>query len=189
MASIGFFSPQHEWGDGLPKICARIKEIVGPTSVGFPFACSPVQDHDGTEALSYAVLRGHVPIHIDRMNANMKSQAMFMFVLEAENRPVLLVANAVDEANKVILVPDMVKAPRMAFGAIELCAGSAIHVDITRTWHGITGFPTGDLIAELPEAVLVQIPHGRPDDIGGALFTMKRVIAHDERFADLREHL
>lgn len=182
--SIGFFSVAGEIGDVDP-IAKRIREIVGPVSIGFPFACSPVKCDVEEATIYYAVINGHVPIHIDPPDANERQQSLFMFVIQALNRPVLLTSPALKEVSEVILVPDTVHAPRTAFGAIELNAGKAIHIDITRQWHGITGFPTGDPVAALPEAVIVQVPWADAHDIRGAIGRMKRIMCRDDRFADL----
>ncbi|MES2903233.1 MAG: hypothetical protein V4696_03525 [Pseudomonadota bacterium] len=182
--SIGWFSTGNLPGD-VDAIANRIRELCGPSSAAFPFAVTPVEDPDGLHPAAYAVLRGHVPIHVDRMNAKQKSQAVFTFVLAAENRPVLLCSPADRETAKAVLVPEDTKAPRAMFGAIELWAGKAIHFDLVRYFHGITGYPTGDIKAELPEAVLIQVPHARADDIGGAFETMLRVLRQDDRFADV----
>jgi hypothetical protein len=134
---------------------------------------------------SYGVIRGHVPIHVDRPNAHEVSSCIFMFVLETENRPVLLVAPASEPTSKAILMPDEVRVPRTAFGALELTAGRAVHFDVARNWHGITGYPTGDVVADLPEAIVIQVPWARADDIQGAVAAMQRAIRLDDRFADL----
>lgn len=184
--AIGYFSVRNEIGDA-DRLADRIKEIVGPTSMGFPFACSPVVDETEKATIYYAVSRGHVPIHIDRPDRKDRStDAMFMFVIQAWNRPVLMAAPATDEASKCILVPDMMKAPRLALGAVELVEGKALHMDIAKHWHGITGFPTGDInINLLPESVMIQVPWEDGRDILGALNRMKRIVGRDERFKDL----
>lgn len=183
--SIGFFSPQNEIGPAIDDVCQRIREICGVPSIAFPFRASPVEDEGKNWPMLYATVAGHVPVHIDRPAKSQLHQAMFMFVLEAEERPVLLCSPATKEASEVIFLPDMVRAPRMMFGAIELKPGVAIHFDPTKQFHGITGYPTGDLAPSLPSCVMVQVPHKDPRDIRGAIGTMKRCFRTDDRFADL----
>lgn len=186
---LGWFSPSVEIGDAA-RVADRIKEICGPTSAGFPFMCSPVKDPAGVAAISYAVVRGHVPIHIDRPNAAERCPGMFMLVLTAENRPVLLAREATQEATECVLLGEGQKAACTAFGAFELWPGRVVYFDITKHFHGITGYPTGDFIAEFPECVLIQVPWPRADDFAGALLQMKRIMRLDERFSDMipQEH-
>lgn len=183
--SIGFFSLANQLGD-VAKVCDRIREICGPSSLAFPFVLSPVRDEKEKSVVSYGVIRGHVPIHIDRPNAAEHCSSIFTFVLEAENRPVLLFAPAGRSEAQCIFMPDEVQAPRMAFGAVELGAGKAFHFDVSRSFHGIAGFPTGDVVPGLPEAVIVQVPWPDKSDIAGAVNLLMRVMWRDERFADLR---
>jgi hypothetical protein len=182
--SIGFWTPSAEIGD-VTTIAARMREIAGPSSLAFPLAVAPVRDESNMTVASYAVVRGHVPIHVDRRSANERTSKLFMFVLEVENRPVLLATPANAATAKVIFLPDEVQQPRATFGAVELTAGMALHFDIQEQFHGITGYPTGDVVADLPEAVIVQVPWERADDIGGAIQAMKRAIRRDDRFKDL----
>lgn len=182
--SIGFFSPQHEIGD-VAAVAQRIRDIVGATSQAFPFMLAPVRDEIEKTTISYGVIRGHVPVHIDRPNAAESCSQTFTFVLEAENRPVLLFSPAGQLEAQCIYKPDEARAPRMGFGAVELDAGKAFHFDVARAFHGITAFPSGDFVPELPGAVVVRVPWARKDDIGGAILAMKRIIRRDERFADL----
>lgn len=182
---IGYFSPKKEFGGAEQVVCSRIREICGPTSEAFPFTLSPLRDEKKQTVLSYGIIRGHVPVHVDRPNAAESCSSVFTFVLEAENRPVLLFAPAGREQAECIFLPDEAQAPRMALGAVELWPGRALHFDIARAFHGISGFPTGDLVPELPSAVVIQVPWARSDDIGGALAAMKRGMSRDDRFADL----
>lgn len=184
--SIGFFSPGQQLGD-VAKVCDRIREICGPSGEAFPLVLSPVRDEKEKSVVSYGVIRGHVPIHIDRPNPAERCSTIFTFVLETENRPVLLFSPAGRPEAQCIFTPDEVEVPRMAFGAVELGAGKAFHFDVARSFHGITGFPTGDLVPGLPEAVIVQVPWPDKSDIAGAVNLMMRVMWRDERFADLRE--
>ncbi len=181
--SIGFWSPHAEIGD-VEAFSERIREICGPTSVGFPFAVAPVREN-GMTVLSYAVLRGHVPIHIDKPNPAEHCSQMFTFVVEAENRPVLLYAPAGQRETETILLPEKKKVSTMGFGAVELIPGRALHFDLARAWHGITGFPTGDVVADLPEATLIQVPYPQAQNIMAAMEILRRVVLADERFADL----
>lgn len=182
---VGYWSPEIEIGD-VDAFVARIIEICGPTSIAFPFTASPVKDPDsGLSVLSYAVVTGHVPIHIDRRNAAESAPAMFMFVLAAENRPVLLAREATKDAAEAVFMPEKHKTGGIGFGAVELWAGRAVHFDITKHFHGITGYPTGDPIAELPFCVMLQVPWVDQRDIAGALNSAKSTIMRDERFRDL----
>lgn len=183
--SIGFFNPRFEIGPRLDEICQRIREICGEPAAGFCFRASPVENEKGGWPMLYAYVSGHVPIHIDRLAAHQSSQAMFMFVLEAEDRPVLLCTPASRDTAQSIFVPEEVKAPRAMFGAIELAAGKAVHIDPTAQFHGITAYPTGDMKPTVPSCIMVQVPHGDAKDIAGAIATMKRCFRSDERFADL----
>jgi hypothetical protein len=142
---------------------------------------------DGKQTLlSYAVLRGHVPIHIDRPNAAEACSTIFTFVVTAENRPVLLFAPAnKPEAECVFMGEEEGPLRKMGFGAIELVPGRVFHFDIARAFHGITAFPTGDVILSGPDAVLIQVPWPRADDIGGAVHRLRSVMLRDERFFDL----
>jgi hypothetical protein len=182
---VGFFGVSNEIGSKSAAVCQRIREICGEPNAGFPFRASPVVGDDGNWPMLYAAVSGHVPIHIDRQNAHQHAQSMFMFILEAENRPVLLTSPADRDTAKAILVPEEEVVAKAFFGGLELWPGRAIHLDPTRQFHGITAFPTGDPEPTIPSCVMVQVPWARADDIGGAIATMKRCFRRDERFADL----
>jgi hypothetical protein len=181
---VGFWSPSLVFND-VDAVAERIKEICGPSSTGFPFVVSPVRDEKNQAVISYAVIRGHVPIHIDRPIAAEQCPSIFQCVLTTENRPVLLYARAGQVESECVLLPEPDKVSKMGLGAVELIPGRLLHFDICRAWHGITSFPTGDLMVELPEAVIIQVPWPRFDDPGGAIHTIERIMRRDERFNDL----
>lgn len=184
--SIGFFSPESEFKGRVNDVCAIIHSIVGPTSIGFPLGVSPVVDEKGDVEISYAVIRGHIPVHIDRRAPNEKTTKIFHFFIRADNRPVLLFNPATHaQAEAVLIPPEGQLPPRLAWGAVEIRRGNAFHFDIAAGFHGITGYPTGEVPAEMPSAVLVQVPWEDPRDIGGAVATMRRVMRRDERFAPI----
>lgn len=186
--SLGFFSPSHEIGD-IAVVADRIREICGPVSVAFPMIRSPLKIEDGSTGLFYTVLKGHVPIHYERRDAANCCPSMFTFVIEAEDRPVLLYSPTGQQEARCILQPEEAigdpRAMKMAFGAVEMIEGRAFHYDVSSAFVGMTSFPTGDPEPTLPSAVLIQVPWARADDIGGALYAMKRMIWADPRFQDL----
>jgi hypothetical protein len=182
--SLGWFNPRSEIGD-VDAVCERIREICGPANQAFPFVRKPLKDKDGTTGLFYCVIAGHVPIHIERPNAAASCSTMFTFVLDADERPVLLFAPAGQREAGCIYQPEDSKVPSMGLGAVEIWPGRAFHFDTARAFAGITSFPTGDPLLSLPQAVVVQVPWPRAADIGGAIFAMKRLIAADPQFEDL----
>jgi hypothetical protein len=181
--SVGYWSPASELGD-VDVFARRIRKICGPTNPAFPFAVSRVRDGKQT-LLSYAVVRGHVPIHIDRPNAAESCSTIFTFVVTAENRPVVLYSPAGKPESECVFLGFEGPVKKMGFGAIELVQGRVIHFDIARSFHGITSFPSGDPAPAGPDAVLIQVPWADPRDIAGAVHRLRNVIARDERFSDL----
>jgi hypothetical protein len=181
--SIGYFSPAVEIGD-VAAFCDRIREICPPTSEAYPLARTALKAADGTVPLFMCVCCGSVPVHIEPPNAAESCSTMFTFVLEAEERPVLLFAPAGQREAGCIYKPEESQVPTMGFGAVELWPGRAIHFDVARAFHAITSFPTGDTPAR-PSSVFLQVPWPDNRDVGGAVWAMKSAILADERFNDL----
>lgn len=181
--ALGWFTPTATFGPRVDELIGKIHEIVGPSSEAFPFAVSPLEQ-DKAHVLSYGVVRGHVPIHCDPLNGNQRFQAMWTFVLEAVNRPVLLAHPADQRAAQIVLIPRNGHKANQAFMGIELEAGTAAHFDVTKTFHGISGYPTGDPIPELPGMTIVQLPCVDGRDINFALKEAKRIMLLDERVAE-----
>jgi hypothetical protein len=182
--SIGYFSPRNELGD-VEAVSERIREICGPANQAFPFVRKPLKNADGTVGLFYCVVAGPVPIHVERPKAAESCSAMFTFVIDADERPVLLFAPAGQREAACIFQPEDSNVPTMGLGAAEMWPGRVFHFDIARAFAGVTSFPTGDPMIVLPQAVLIQLPWTNARDIGGAILAMKRLIAADPQFADL----
>lgn len=181
--SLGWFHPSSVFGPRVEELCGAIHSIVGISSDAFPVSLSPTVEQK-SNALYYGVVRGHVPIHCDTHNPHQRYQAMWTFVLEAENRPALLAHPADELTARNILIPRSGSNTKQPYVGIELEPGTAFHMDPTKNFHGITQYPTGDPIPALPGLTIIQLPHVDGRDIAFALKEAKRLILLDERMAE-----
>lgn len=178
---LGFFTPSTLVRD-VDAFCARVRALSALTTRGFPLSVQQVRDEEGKCPMAYAVINGPIPIHIDLPNRNESSSSIFQFVMEAENRPALLTADASQENSGVILGISDKKAWGM--GCLELKSGLAVHFDVARTWHGISGLPTGETPPGEPAAVILQVPWDDSRQIGRALSIARQSLVADGRFAE-----
>lgn len=179
---LGYFTPAMLVRD-VPAFCARVRSLSSLTPRGFPLSVQQVRGEDGKCPMAYAVVNGPIPIHIDPPNANERTSAIFNFVMEAENRPALLTADGSRENTGAILGVSDKRAWGM--GCLELKAGSAVHFDISRIWHGISGLPTGEKPPGEPMAVILQVPWDDSRQIQRALSIARQALVADGRFSDL----
>lgn len=179
---LGFFTPGALVRD-VPAFCARVRSLSALTPRGFPLAVEQTRDEEGKSPMAYAVINGPIPIHIDPPNANERTSSIFQFVMETENRPALLTADASSDVSRAILGISERKAWGM--GCLELRAGAAVHFDVARTWHGVSGMPTGETPPGEPSAVILQVPWEDSAQIERALSIARQSLVADGRFSDL----
>jgi hypothetical protein len=181
--SIGFFTPRALVRD-VPAFCERVCNFIGPSSRAFPLAIEQTRNEEtGKSHMSYAVVSGSVPIHIDKPNANEDTSRVFQFVMAARNRPFLLAAQATQETSQALLDPDSPKV--FGMGALELRPGRCIHFNIASHWHAIVGAPTGDPSPAEPAAVILQVPMDDETRIQAAIARALTALRADERVKDL----
>lgn len=180
--ALGYFTPAALVRD-VAGFCARVRSLSAMTARGFPLAVQQVRGEDGKCPMAYAVVNGPIPIHVDPPNGNEASSSIFQFVMEAENRPALLTADTSDTNSKAILGISSMKGWGM--GCLELRPGIAVHFDTARTWHGISGLPTGETPPQEPGAVILQVPWEDSAQIERALSIARQSLVADGRFADL----
>jgi hypothetical protein len=177
--SIGWFTP-NEMVDDLPGLVADLQKVAREAPPApWPLHVLSIDRDDRPTGVAYAVMTGHIPIHIDQALPHDGDGRIFHFVLSAENRPALLTAPADrDDASKVILGANI--EGTFGMGGFELKSGMAVHFDITKHWHGVTQLPIFPPIAtQPPEAVFVQVAGFRSHQINPAFQKARLVISQD----------
>lgn len=183
--SVGWFDPRVFHPD--PDLFVRaIRRTFAPRlrkQRAWPLAVSSIRLGGKGLGIAYAVVGGHIPVHIDTVGLDDSDGKIFQFVLETANRPLLLTAPFKEETSPIyagFAPPDADK--RVAMAGMELKAGMAVHFDITTTWHAISGMPVpmGSFTEDLaPKAVIIQVSGFQPHQIGDAVDHAARYLARD----------
>jgi hypothetical protein len=178
--SIGWFDPalfNHDIG----YLTKRLKRAVPIRHKAWPLAVSSIRRDGKGTGVAYAIVGGHVPVHIDSVGLDDAGGALFHFVLETENRPAVLTAAATENNTPPVLGLTEVSQP-FGLGVIELRVGMALHFDITTHFHGVTGLPVPmvSMAKDLsPRAVLVQVSGFEAHQIGDAVEHAREIVRLD----------
>jgi hypothetical protein len=185
--SVGWFDPallHHE----PQKLIRGITRLLRPRlrrNRAWPLAVASVRAGGRGTGVAYALVGGHIPMHIDSVGLDDSDGRIFQFVLETANRPLLLATVAGDENTPVFMdfAPPTVKRT-VALGGIEMKAGMAVHFDITRYYHGVSGMPVPmDTMQDdlQPRAVIVQVSGFHAAAISDAIAHAVNVIVADSK--------
>lgn len=184
--SIGWFDT---WGvHPQPQaLVSAIERLLSPRlrrTRAWPFAVASLRWEHRDIGVSYALVGGAIPLHMDALGSGERGGQTFQLVMAVENRPALLYAQHQDGTlSEAILRGTAPPTEQQIFyaGGVELKAGMAVHFDITRSFHGIIGLPIepGDGNAA-PKAVIVQVTGFGASEIGKAIAHAASCIAIDE---------
>lgn len=193
--SIGYFTPEAVVVD-VDYFIRRLSHRLGPPeSASFPLTVRSIKDHP----LAYAKVDGHIPIHIDPAEGQMRISKMFHFVFQAENRPILLTGRAhrgemseaqdeheimaIQRTRALLLGHSPVMLNTFTIGATELVPGMVVHFDIAENWHGITAGPgQGTSVRSMPRCLLVQMCGYEATDLERAVDDMTKLLAADRPY-------
>lgn len=185
--SVGWFTPTDFFPD-VDRFVRQIRKVMPFRHKSWPLAVSSIRQRGRGTGVAYAIVGGHIPIHIDSIGLDDSDGNIFQFVLHVENRPALLTAPATDQNTPVLqgfAPPDV--NPLFGMGGIELRAGMAVHFDITKHFHGVTSLPTGesDMNADhSPKAVIIQVSGFLAANIEAAVEHAKTMLLLDEPWWD-----
>lgn len=183
--SIGYFDPtlfNHDIG----YLTSRLKRVMPVRRKAWPLAVSSIRRNGRGTGVAYAVVDGHVPIHIDTVGLDDADGRIFQFVLEVENRPCLMTAPAGD-ANTPIFMGFAEGFNTFGLGAMELHVGMAVHFDITTHFHGVSGMPLPGRSMDVdhrPRAVIIQVAGFDSTQIGDAVEHARELVRLDRGFWD-----
>lgn len=183
--SVGWFDPHGLYPDPQGLVDA-IQHMLAPRlrkTRAWPLAVSSIRANGKGVGVAYALVGGHVPIHMDTVGLDDSDGRIFQLVLAVENRPAILTAPETAGSTPVFagFAPPTVPGT-FALGGFELKTGQAVHFDITTTWHGVTGLPVPmeSLQDDLsPKAVIVQVAGFAREEVGAAIAHAAHWIALD----------
>lgn len=185
--SIGWFEPKAFY-QGVEYFTRHLRRAMPVVDRTWPLRVSSIRMNGKGTGVAYAIVDGHIPMHIDQTGIDDSDGRIFQFVLETSNRPMLLSTPA-RIANRDIMFGNA-KGYQNAFvmQALELKPGIAVHFDITEYWHGIGGLPVFGKSVGIdvsPSAVIVQVAGFAANQIGDALEKAVELVRRDRPFWDV----
>lgn len=185
--SVGWFDPALFHPEPR-KLIRGITRMLRPRlrkNRAWPLAVSSVRSGGVGTGVAYALVGGHIPMHIDSVGLDDSDGRIFQFVLETENRPLLLATVARDDNTPIFMgfAPPTVQRT-VALGGLEMKAGMSVHFDITKYYHGVSGMPVPmeSLQDDLqPRAVIIQVAGFHAAAIDDAVAHGMNVIAADSK--------
>jgi len=166
--SIGWFRPVAMHPD-MEDIIARIEKSADKRLATWNIHTT----HVAPTQMSYVAMQGMGSIHLSGRGRDDKPGGIFHFVLQAQNRPVLMTA-PVGPANRSVIetpISPLVAPQPFAIGAVELKAGMAIHMDPEMHYQGITQFPVPNTpihAVKPPTAAIIMVSGFEREDVAGA---------------------
>lgn len=181
--SVGYFDPALFNVD--PDSLARgIRRVMRIRNRSWPLAVSSIMRSGYGTGVAYAMVDGHIPMHIDTKGLEDWDGKLFQFVLEVENRPLLSVVEQNPDLDPHVLGTAEDRKP-FKMGAVELIAGRAVHFDITTHWHGVSSLPmpARSIAANhTPRAIIIQVAGFEAEQIEQAISFAAPLIQADRAF-------